>query len=313
MIGAMTLVAPASMAVALMVDARFGEPPPARQPVVWIGRLLTFAGRRLPDLPPATAFLAGAMVWMLAGTLVASLAWAVERGVALLLEPAALWGRIAGEAVLYGVLLKRLLAWRMLREEVAAVESALTEGVDAGRVRIARIAGREPGRLTLIEVRETAIESLAENLNDSVVAPLVWFAIGGLPGAALYRFANTADAQWGTRGRWEWAGKWAARADDVLSWLPARLTGIALVPPALWPALVREAHQTASPNGGWPMGAMALRLGVHLGRPGFYVLNKSGRDVMPDDTARGIRLALRTISWLLVPLSGLAIAVRVAS
>ena len=88
--------------------------------------------------------------------------------------------------------------------------------------------------LSEAQVRESAIETLAENLNDSVVAPLFWFVLLGLPGAALYRFANTADAMWGYRGvyqgqNWEWAGKWAARADDVLSWLPARLTALLLV------------------------------------------------------------------------------------
>ncbi|WP_143760170.1 CobD/CbiB family cobalamin biosynthesis protein, partial [Colwellia marinimaniae] len=82
-------------------------------------------------------------------------------------------------------------------------------------------------------VRESAIESLAENLSDSVIAPLFWFVLLGLPGAALYRFANTADAMWGYPGMrggryWQWAGKWAARADDVLSWLPARLTALLL-------------------------------------------------------------------------------------
>ncbi len=90
-------------------------------------------------------------------------------------------------------------------------------------------------------MRESAIESLAENLNDSVVAPIFWFVLFGLPGAALYRFANTADAMWGYRGlrhgvNWEWAGKWAARADDVLSWLPARLTALLLVLCSGWPA-----------------------------------------------------------------------------
>jgi adenosylcobinamide-phosphate synthase len=100
----------------------------------------------------------------------------------------------------------------------------------------------------------------------------------GLPGAAVFRFANTADAMWGYRGRFEWAGKWAARADDVLSWLPARLTGLMFYPPsnaAAWKALFAQARKTPSPNGGWPMGAMALRLGVRLRKPGVYALNEA--------------------------------------
>ena len=88
----------------------------------------------------------------------------------------------------------------MLRDEVAAVEAALAESLDAGRARLARLVSRDVAALERREVRESAIESLAENLNDSVVAPLFWFVLLGLPGAALYRFANTADAMWGYRG-----------------------------------------------------------------------------------------------------------------
>lgn len=309
MISILSVAAPVSMGVALLVDHRFGEPPASWHPVVWIGQLLDRVGHRLPNLQPVAAFLGGAAVWLIVGSVVVSSTWLIERGVESLWQPTNAWVRVAGVAVFNGILLKPLFAWRMLYEEVAAVEHALQIGVDAGRARIARIAGRDPTRLTSIEVRETAVESLAENLNDSVVAPLFWFVIGGLPGAALYRFANTADAMWGTRGQWEWAGKWAARADDVLSWLPARITALTLAPPWLWTDVSREARRTASPNSGWPMGAMALRLGVHLGRPGFYILNKLGRPATPDDTARALRVARQSLGWLLAPLCVLAVAV----
>ena len=134
---------------------------------------------------------------------------------------------------------------------------------------------------------------MAENLNDSLVAPLAWYAVFGLPGAAVYRFANTADAMWGYRGRYEWAGKWAARADDVLSWVPARITAALLLGwrPGAWSALVQEARDT-SPNGGWPMGAMALHLGVRLTKPGVYRLNDSA----PAPDALALRKALHRAS-----------------
>ena len=132
-------------------------------------------------------------------------------------------------AAVLALLLKPLLAWRMLRDEVLAVEDALATSLDAGRQRLSRIVSRDTRALTETEVRESAIETLAENLNDSVVAPVFWFVLLGLPGAVVYRFANTADAMWGYRGRWEWAGKFAARADDVLSWIPARITALLLV------------------------------------------------------------------------------------
>jgi adenosylcobinamide-phosphate synthase len=171
-------------------------------------------------------------------------------------------------ALLLGLALKPLLAWRMLRTEVQAVEQALQQSLAAGRERLSWLVSRDVSALSEAGVRESAIESLAENLNDSVVAPLFWFVLLGLPGAALYRFANTADAMWGYRGvyrglRWEWAGKWAARVDDVLSWLPARLTAGLLLLVAgvrglrLAGALRKEAGKTPSPNSGWPMAAMA--------------------------------------------------------
>ena len=125
-----------------------------------------------------------------------------------------------------------------------------------------------------------------------MVAPLFWFAVAGLPGAALYRWANTADAMWGYRGRWEWAGKWAARADDVLSWLPARLTALTLcvaaARPLPWRRLRREAGATPSPNGGWPMAAMALLLQARLRKPGVYALTAAA----PSPGAAQLRQAL---------------------
>jgi adenosylcobinamide-phosphate synthase len=122
------------------------------------------------------------------------------------------------------------------------------------------------------------LESLAENLNDSLVAPLFWFVLGGLPAAALYRFANTADAVWGYRGQWEWAGKWAARADDVLSYVPARLTAVllALAGGRSLTGIAAAAAVTPSPNSGWPMAMLARILGVRLSKPGVYVLNPEG-------------------------------------
>ena len=136
-----------------------------------------------------------------------------------------------------------------------------------------------------------------------MVAPIFWFVLFGLPGAAIYRFANTADAMWGYRGihrgrHWEWAGKWAARADDVLSWLPARLTAwlLAGVARGLSPAALRwEAAKTPSPNSGWPMAAMALALGVSLRKPGIYILNAAGRSPRPEDTDLAQRYASKTV------------------
>jgi adenosylcobinamide-phosphate synthase len=149
-----------------------------------------------------------------------------------------------------------------------------------------------------------------------VVAPIFWFVLLGLPGAALYRFANTADAMWGYRGvykdqNWEWAGKWAARADDVLSWLPARLTALLLVlaSRARWRAVCREAAKTPSPNSGWPMATMALALDIRLGKPGVYVLNPTGRQPTRTDTARAVMYA-ETVTVVVVCVALPALVLR---
>lgn len=303
----MELLLVIAMAVALGVDRALGEPPSWAHPVVGMGRYLGLF--RLTTLPPALAFLAGALAWLLGAALVAFIALWLEGWVLIGLQPWASPLRLAGAAVLLGLLLKPLLAWRMLAEEAVAVETALAESLDAGRARLSRLVSRDTSALTDTEVREAALETLAENLNDSVIAPLFWFAIAGLPGAAVYRFANTADAMWGYRDAREWSGKWAARADDVLSWLPARLTALLLLPPSLH-RLLREARRTPSPNGGWPMAAMALRLHVRLSKPGVYTLHAAGRPIQAGDLHAACNAARQAVIAGAALLAALAWALR---
>ena len=279
--------------LALALDAWSGEPPAAWHPVVWMGNALEWWGKRLAPRVPVVrdwaCFWLAALVWCALAAIVMVAAWVLQH-LAL-----SLYGLLA--AALLGMLLKPLMAWRMLKDEVVAVDEALARSLPEGRERLARLVSRDVTELDAAQVRESAIESLAENLNDSVVAPLFWFALLGLPGAALYRFANTADAMWGYPGMrggryWQWAGKWAARADDVLSWLPARITALLLIAGGrglTLRALARQAGKTPSPNSGWPMAAMALALNVRLAKPGVYVLNGAARSPGPLDARRAAR------------------------
>ena len=301
---------PAAMGLALLADRLFGEPPAWAHPVVAMGRYLGAFKRWLPSLPAAPALAAGGLLWLLGACMSVLPAVAAEQLVWLGIRPwqsPLQWGMAL---VFMGLILKPLLAWRMLREEVMAVEQALQTSLEEGRDRLSRLVSRDTRALSEAQVREAGIETLAENLNDSVVAPLFWFAIAGLPGAALYRFANTADAMWGYRGPWEWAGKCAARMDDLLSWLPARLTGLLMAAPQRWLALWRQAGLTPSPNGGWPMGAMALCLALRLGKPGVYLLNAQGREPAPGDIARAVAVAARTLAVSTLLLMGLALLLR---
>ena len=285
--------------LALAVDWWLGEPPAAWHPVVWMGRALQWWGERLAPVAPVArdlkVFWLAALAWCAQAAIILIASWAAQELVLML------HGFLA--AALLALLLKPLLAWRMLHDEVLAVEVSLGQSLEAGRAQLSRLVSRDVSSLTAVQVRESAIESLAENLNDSVVAPLFWFALLGLPGAALYRFANTADAMWGYPGMrggryWQWAGKWAARADDVLSWVPARITSglLAVVANGLpLSNLARQARKTPSPNSGWPMAAMALALGVRLAKPGVYALNSRGRRAGPLDTQRAARLGSRVV------------------
>ena len=329
------LVFSIALLVALAADRYVGEPPVRYHPVVWMGNYLDWAGKRVQRLAGQAlafthrghvgsqadfkAFWLAAGVWIGGAAVVSMAALALQWCV--LVVPGLLMqaieratGPIFGgfvdsllSAVLLGCLLKPMLAWAMLRSEVLAVEAALNPAhggsLAAGRERLSWLVSRDVTHLSEAQVRESAIESLAENLNDSVIAPIFWFVLLGLPGAALYRFANTADAMWGYPGQykgqnWQWAGKWAARADDVLSWVPARITGVLLAAVSrgvAWKTLRTEAARTPSPNSGWPMAAMALILNVSLHKPGVYVLNADGREPQATDTYRAIAYASKVL------------------
>ena len=290
-------------ALALLADRLLGEPGLRWHPVAWMGRWLAWAGGRLAPradaprvLSNARIFWVAALAWLAAAATVFAASWLFQAWVLSL----PVW--LAAPAL--ALFFKPMMAWALLHDEVLGVERALGQSVAAGRAQVARLVSRPTGQLSPAQVRESAIESLAENLNDSVVAPLFWFALLGLPGAALFRFANTADAMWGYRGvrgghDWSWAGKWAARADDVLAWLPARITALLIALPggaaATLGRLPAEAGRTPSPNSGWPMAAMALALGVQLRKPGAYTLNPAGRTPEPPDTVRACAIGSRTV------------------
>ena len=292
----------AALLLALLIDHLWGEPPARFHPVVGMGWLLGAAsgwvGAAQAVDPDLGRWARGALAWcLLAAGIAGSYAaaqWLLAQGPAWLAVP------------LLALLLKPLFAWRMLQSEVQAVEVALEQSLAAGRARLAWLVSRDVTQLSAAEVRESALETLAENLNDSVVAPLFWFALLGLPGAALYRFANTADAMWGYpawRGGhyWQWGGKWAAHADDLLSWIPARITALLLALSAGGLPLARlrrESRLTPSPNGGWPMAALALALDVRLGKPGSYVLHAAGRPPEAPHTARALQLTRRAVHLL---------------
>lgn len=202
-----------------------------------------------------------------------------------------------------------LLAARSLYDHVATVAAALDEGIDAARVAVARIVGRDPASLDEPRIARAAIESLAENFSDGVVAPAFWFAVLGLPGLLAYKAINTADSMIGhLDARHEAFGWAAARLDDLLNLPASRLSGllIALAAPfgggrtgASLRVMVADAGKHRSPNAGWPEAAMAAALGLALAGPRRYAgvivadpfVNERGRlDAVSADIWRALRI-----------------------
>jgi adenosylcobinamide-phosphate synthase len=276
---------------ALALDAALGEPPSRLHPVVGMGSLLAALRRRSRAETPSGQLAEGA-VGLTAVVAAAALGAVATRGAVRRLPRGT---AIAGEAAA----LSTLLALRGLREAVEGVRRALEAGhVEAARTGAARdLVSRDTASLGSAELSAAAIQSLAENLSDSVVAPLLAYAAGGLPAAAAYRALNTADAMWGYRApELLYRGRAAARADDVANVIPARLTAlyIAARSPRPHEALrvaLRDHALAPSPNGGWPIAAMAGGLGVRLAKRGSYDFNAGARLPGPAD----IRTALEVV------------------
>jgi adenosylcobinamide-phosphate synthase len=282
--------------VAVIVDFLLGEPPAPVHPTVAMGRWIAGgrAARRWRAALPS--FVEGAAV-VAAGALGAAVCgFAVDRAI----------GGLAGEraALLRGLTLKPAMSVRALLSAAAEVEDALNAGdLEAARERLGwHLVSRDTSDLSASEVAAAAIESLAENLNDGVVAPLMAFRAGGLADAYVFRFVNTADAMIGYHTpELEWFGKFAARADDVLAFLPARVTtsliacGAALTgasPAGALDVAFSDSRNTESPNAGWPMAAMAGALGVRLAKRDHYILNDNARRPEAADIGRARRIVL---------------------
>jgi adenosylcobinamide-phosphate synthase len=293
-----------------------------RHPVVWIGALIGGLEARLnrPDEPFAARRAAG--VFALAFTLaVVGLASAAP---GLLLPPTPV-----GFPVL-ALIASSLVARQSLDRHVRDVATALeTDGLAAGRVAVSKIVGRDPEALDEAGVARAAIESLAENYSDGVVAPLFWLALAGLPGAALYKAINTADSMIGHRNPRYLAYGWAAaRLDDLVNLPASRLAALWLVlgaaigttssPRGAIRAVLRDARNHRSPNAGYPEAAMAGSLGLKLAGPRVY-----GRSLVEDSymgdgrvaaTADDIRRALglfrRASACELAALTALALAAQ---
>ncbi|MGP8105777.1 MAG: adenosylcobinamide-phosphate synthase CbiB, partial [Desulfobaccales bacterium] len=252
-----------------LLDLLLGDPRHWPHPIRLLGRAIEYWESVLYQ--PRVA--AGALFWL-------AVMGMTLTGVIGLLVAAAFLPRVAGLG-LVTYFIYAGLATRGLHQESRQVEEALArENLPEARARLAMIVGRETAQLGPEEIRRAVLETVAENLADGVVAPMFFTLLLGLPGLFLYKAANTMDSMVGYKNyRYGRFGKVAARADDILNFLPARLTALLLVaaaaavgldPRGAWRILRRDAAKASSPNAGWPEAAMAGALGVRLGGPATY-------------------------------------------
>ena len=264
--------------VAMLIELGLGYPERLLRtighPVSWIGRLIDALDRRLNRETDA------AQKRRAAGIVAVVVVLAIVGAIAFLAERALL--RLPFGILVAGLLASTLIAQRSLHRHVADVARALErEGIEAGRNAVAHIVGRDTASLDEAGIARAAIESLAENFSDGVVAPVFWMAIAGLPGAALYKAINTADSMIGHRTpRYAAFGWAAARLDDLVNLPASRLSALLLIVAAAlskktsagaaWRAVRRDAPRHRSPNAGYPEAAMAGALGLALAGPRVY-------------------------------------------
>lgn len=302
----------AAMLLALLIDAALGWPDALYRrighPVTWIGAAITRGERRFNRGGAKQRRLAGAMLVMALVIGTAVLAWILS-----LLLPKGWLG-----ILLMGVLAWPLVAARSLNDHVAAVGVPLEADDLAGaRKAVSMIVGRNPETLDEAGIARSALESLAENASDGVIAPLFWGALLGLPGIAAYKTINTLDSMIGYRNeRYADFGWAAARLDDLVNLIPARLTGAMIAAAATgvrrtaFRTMLRDASRHRSPNAGWPEAAMAGALAVRLSGPRMYdgvptddpYLNPVAGDPRPQDIARGLRLYQRAVAFFALAL-----------
>jgi adenosylcobinamide-phosphate synthase len=263
----------AILGAALVVDWTIGEWPAAIHPVVWMGKVIGLFERVAPRAGAGRQLAFGTAMALGVPALFAAAS-------ALVLAKARTFPVL--ELVAGVVLLKSTFALRALASAARKVERALSaDRIDDARFGLRSLCSRDPSNLGPPELVAATIESVAENASDSFVAPILYYALFGVPAAIAYRAVNTLDAMIGYHGRYEWLGKASARLDDVLNWIPARLTATLLLFAGLlggkrasraWSTWRRDARTTESPNAGRPMAVMAGLLGVELEKAGHYRL-----------------------------------------
>ena len=278
-----------SLLIGWLLDLLLGDPSWLPHPVVGFGKMISFGEKRLNK--GGHRMLKGALMAIFLIGFVFAVTWFICNAL-----PSYFF-------LLTSILVFYCLAGTTLIREVREVFRAVDRSLEEGRKQVTRIVGRDTSELSAQEIRTAALETLAENLSDGVVAPLFWLAVGGVPAMMTYKMVNTLDSMIGYRTeRYKDFGCWAARIDDVANFIPARLTALLMVLAAGKPQLVgfvwRNGHKHASPNSGYPEAALAGALDCRFGGPHYYFgelfdkpyIGENARELTTADMQKAVRI-----------------------
>ena len=282
-----------SLLIGWLLDLLLGDPSWLPHPVVGFGKMIAFGEWHLNK--GNHRMLKGAIMSIFLIVLVFAIFWLIENQLSIIHYTLS----IAFESLL----IFYCLAGTTLIREVRKVFRAVDRSLDEGRKQVARIVGRDTAQLSAQEIRTAALETLAENLSDGVIAPLFWLAIGGVPAMVAYKMVNTLDSMIGYRTeRYKDFGCWAAHIDDVANYIPARITALLMVIAAGKPQLLgfvwRNGRNHASPNSGYPEAALAGILDCRFGGPHYYFgelfdkpyIGENARELTTADMQKAVRI-----------------------
>ena len=289
--------------IALAIDLALGEPPRFIHPVVWMGKLASLLERRGVGQSHLAQFVYGVGIALfLTGLFTASTYFILFYLKSL---------SLVAYVIIGAVLLKSTFSLKELRKTALRVKSLLQrEKLDEAHHELRSLVSRDTRDLSKPLLVSATVESVAESACDSFVAPLFYFLLFGVPGAIAYRVVNTLDAMVGYHGEYEYLGKFASKLDDVLNFIPARLTALLLVlasflsgrgAQASWQVALSEHSKTESPNAGWTMAAVAGALNVQLEKEGHYKLGKVGTVLIPGTIDASLQLLhIAALIWVII-------------
>ena len=289
--------------IALTLDLIFGEPSNAWHPVAWLGKLISLETKLAPQRGRLRQLAYGiSMVLITLGLIVTV--------VFFLLAYLGKFNFIV-YAIVAGLLLKFSFSLRGLSQAIDEVRKFIARNkLDQARLSLRSLVSRDTAELNKAQVISATVESAAENICDSFIAPLFYFFLFGVPGTIAYRIINTFDSMVGYHGQWEYLGKFAARLDDVANFIPARITALIIVLASVicrknasqaWDIMIRDHKKTESPNAGWTMSAIAGALEVQLEKTDHYRLGDNHYSLSLDTINASRQIIIVTaIIWYLI-------------